>query len=77
MFKFLCDEKGRFHSENGPAVEYDCGEKHYYIHGKFHRLDGPAIECSNGEKCWCLNGKEIPVSSQEEFERYLRLLVFK
>ena len=48
---------GKYHREDGPAVEYPDGEKRWYLHGKFHREDGPAIEYPSGEKWWFLNGK--------------------
>ena len=31
------------HREDGPAIEWSDGEKHYYINGKLHRENGPAI----------------------------------
>lgn len=40
-----------------------------------HRKDGPAVEY-NGAEEWYWYGEKIPVSSQEEFERYLRLKAF-
>jgi len=70
------DNHGLLHKEDGPAMIFKDGSNCYLIHGEFHRLDGPACEYSNGYKEWYLNGKQIPVSSQEEFERYLKLLVF-
>jgi len=48
---------GKLHREDGPAIEYANGEKHWYLNGKLHREDGPAIEYKNGEKQWWLNGK--------------------
>ena len=48
---------GKFHREDGPAVECSDGEKSWYLNGKLHREDGPAIEWANGEKSWWLNNK--------------------
>ena len=48
---------GKFHREDGPAVEYADGDKCWYINGERHREDGPAVECANGSKLWFLNGK--------------------
>ena len=31
------------HRVDGPAVEMDNGDKHWYLNGKLHRIDGPAI----------------------------------
>ena len=51
------DQDGRFHREDGPAIEWLDGTKAWYINGKFHRTDGPAIEWKSGTKEWYLNGK--------------------
>jgi hypothetical protein len=48
---------GKFHREDGPAVEDSDGDKGWYLNGKLHREDGPAIERINGDKFWYLNGK--------------------
>ena len=37
------------HREDGPAIEYANGNKHWYLNGKLHREDGPAIENANGQ----------------------------
>ena len=66
----------KLHCEGGPAVEYVNGDRHWYLNGKHHREDGPAVEWADGAKFWYLNGKEINCSSQEEFERLLKLKVF-
>ncbi len=50
---------GKFHREDGPAVEYANGDKRWYLNGILHREDGPAVEDANGTKCWYLNGKEL------------------
>jgi len=71
----LYNEKGEIHREDGPAVEWSDGLKQWYRNGKVHRLDGPAVISSSGES-WFINGIWIPVNSQEEFERYLKLLAF-
>jgi hypothetical protein len=48
---------GKYHRENGPAIEHTNGHKSWYLNGKCHREDGPAIECPDGTKYWFLNGK--------------------
>lgn len=54
----------------------------YYKRGKFHRINGPArIRHANhpvvpGGLQWWINGERIPVNSQEEFEKYLKLKAF-
>jgi len=60
---------GKYHREDGPALEYADGTKHWYINGKSHRIDGPAIENFNGSKFWYLNGKEY---SEAEFNKKMK-----
>jgi len=43
------------HREDGPAIEYKCGDKLWYQNDKVHREDGPAIEYASGTKEWWLN----------------------
>jgi hypothetical protein len=45
------------HRENGPAIEWTNGNKHWHVNGKLHREDGPAIESKNGDKSWYINDK--------------------
>jgi len=54
------------------------GDKYYYLNkeGYFHRLDGPAIEYFDGDRRWYYNNKYIRCSSQEEFERLIKLRLF-
>ena len=49
------NESGELHREDGPAIEYPDGTKHWYLNGKLHREDGPAIEYADGSKKWALN----------------------
>jgi hypothetical protein len=46
---------GKWHREDGPAIEWGNGHKEWYINGKYHREDGPAIE-SDGGKLWYFHG---------------------
>jgi hypothetical protein len=48
---------GKFHREDGPAIEYPDGGRCWYFNGKLHRIGGPAWEWPNGEKWWLLNDK--------------------
>jgi len=59
---------GKFHREDGPAVEHSNGYKVWYLNGKCHREDGPAIEYTNGDKTWWLNDK---LYSEPDFYRKL------
>ena len=66
---------GISHREDGPAIELSNGSKFWYLNSKFHREDGPAIESADG-KCWHLNNQKIDCSSQEQFEKLLKLKAF-
>jgi len=48
--------KGKTHREDGPAIEWNSGEKEWYLNGQFHREGGPAIESADGTKMWYLYG---------------------
>jgi len=60
------------HREDGPAKE-SVWYKAWYYHGKRHRLDGPAVEVYNVHQSWWYYGVHIKCSSQEEFERLIKL----
>jgi hypothetical protein len=45
-------KEGKWHREDGPAVEHINGYKEWWVNGKRHRINGPAIENSNGAKEW-------------------------
>ena len=55
--KVWCNEQGKRHRTDGPAVEWADGYKEWWLNGDRHRKDGPAIERANGSKEWFLNGK--------------------
>lgn len=74
---------GKKHRINGPAVEIENtrnGDKYitkfWYFNGQHHREDGPAIEYYDGHKDWYYKDKFIDCSSQEEFEKLLKLKAF-
>jgi len=48
---------GKFHREDGPALESPEGYKEWYLNGKQHRVGGPAVEDPDGAEAWYLNGK--------------------
>lgn len=69
-----------------PAIGYyENGQKSYEEYWKgynLHRLDGPAAQYwrRNGElSCaiYYINGEEIECSSDQEFEKIVKLLIFK
>ena len=61
--------EGKYHRENGPAIEWADGRKYWYINGEPHRTDGPALEYADGTKSWYINGKEY---SEQEFNEYIK-----
>lgn len=48
---------GKYHREDGPAIERANGNKYWYLNGKPHREDGPAVEHASGYKEWRVDGK--------------------
>ena len=63
--------EGKFHRENGPAIEHSDGYKSWWINGQRHRIDGPAIEWDDGYKEWYINGTYY---SRSEYYHKLKLL---
>jgi hypothetical protein len=61
------------HRENGPAIIWNDGIQEYYVNNLLHREDGPAIEYPSGKNIWYFKGKKIPVKSQQEFLKYIKL----
>lgn len=57
-------------------TENDFGDKFWSYKGRRHRLLGPAIEMHNGKKEWYFMGVRIDCSSQEKFERIIKLKAF-
>ncbi len=57
---------GKFHREDGPAVEFADGYKEWYLNDKRHREDGPAVEFHDGTKEWWVNDRLL---SEEEFTK--------
>ena len=50
-------KNGKFHREDGPAIEWYDGDKEWYINGQLHREDGAANEWLNGDKRWWIKGQ--------------------
>ena len=55
--KFWKNEKGYFHREDGPAIEYANGRRQWFNDGKFHREDGPVIAWESGSCSYYLNNE--------------------
>ncbi len=51
-------KNGKWHREDGPAIEKADGDEEWLVNGELHREDGPAVEYANGTKKWYKNGKQ-------------------
>jgi len=60
-------KNGKFHREDGPAIEFTSGYKGWYKNGKRHNIYGPAVLYSYGEEEYWVEGKQL---SKEEFYSY-------
>jgi len=47
----------KLHREDGPALEWDFGDKEWWLNGVYHREDGPAVEGINNHREWWIHGK--------------------
>jgi hypothetical protein len=70
------DDKGKLHRVGGPALIAQNGTKLWYQNGKRHRIDGPAAEWASQESEWYFEDQLIDCTSQEEFERLIKMKVF-
>lgn len=55
--RWYLGNKNVHHRLDGPAIEYENGDKIWFIDGKLHRVDGPAVEW-DGDKIWFFKGKK-------------------
>lgn len=53
------NERYQLHRMNGPAIEWNNGNKWWYQNGLIHRTNGPAIEHISGYKEWWIDGHLI------------------
>ena len=51
--------RGKWHREDGPAVEWTDGSKSWFLNGNLHREDGPAYEQPDGYKEWWLHHEGV------------------
>ncbi len=68
------NEKGEYHRTDGPAVEWNNGDKWWIINGKNHREDGPAVEMYSSYKEWYLNDK---LYTEQEWEQEVTKIKLK
>jgi len=66
-----------FHREDGPAI-ISLNAKEWYFNGKRHREDGPAIEYLQNQATdkWYYHGKNVDCSTQQQFEKIMKLKAF-
>ena len=67
---------GSFHRTDGPSIEFSSGRKEWYCNGVRHRENGPALEFPDGEKHWYYKGTLVNVNSQQDFEKFIKLIFF-
>ena len=60
---------GKFHREDGPAIEWEDGSKMWLINGEYHKENGAAIQYYDGDKEWYINGKEY---TEQEYKYEMR-----
>ena len=78
MDKYWYDSDGKWHRENGPAIEWADGGKFWYKHGKRHREDGPAYESVYGYKeYWLENIKYTEKEYWEKIKELKKCKLFK
>ena len=60
---------GKYHRDDGPALEFGNGRKCWYKDGECHREDGPAAEYEDGREEWWYKGLCF---SQEEHSSLIK-----
>jgi len=65
-FYYKDKEMKILHREDGAAIEWNNGDKSWWLNGERHREDGPAIERWDGSKSWWLNSVYY---TEEEFKK--------
>ncbi len=61
---------GKWHKEDGPAIEWSSGRKEWYRNGKYHREDGPAREWDI-YAAWYVDGRKH--DTKKEYEEALKI----
>lgn len=65
---------GKWHREDGPAIENHEGDKYWFKNGKLHRLDGPAAEYFDEQKEWYIDDTEY---TEEEYKKILKTMPWR
>lgn len=63
---------GKLGRKDGPAIQYSDGGVDWIYDGLYHREDGPAREFADGRKVYYHHGKQINVSTDKEYKRFLK-----
>lgn len=63
--KYVCQngtivwyKEGKYHREDGPAIEIPDGSYHWYLNGVRHRNNGPALYLLNESEVWYQYGEK-------------------
>jgi hypothetical protein len=68
----IWERNGKTHRDGDkPALIFADGTLKWWQNDQRHRFRGPAIIHANGKLEWWIWDEQVPVSSQEEFIRYL------
>jgi hypothetical protein len=68
---------GKYHREDGPAIEDRNGNEWWLKNGSYHRIGGPAVEYHTGRKEYWLYGKRYKESDYNKWMSNLPLLYWK
>ena len=60
---------GKLHREDGPAIEFVCGDCAWYQNGVPHREDGPAIDCGGDIKLYWIKGVQY---TKRDFDKWIK-----
>ena len=69
----IWEKNNRRHRDGDkPALMGVNDQLEWYKNGKLHRVLGPAVIGINNEFIWWFRGEKIPVTSQDEYEEWLK-----
>jgi len=60
--------------KDGLLISY-YGTKRYYKNNAPHRLTGPAVINDFNSEWWYYKGRLVKCETQEEYQRYIKLLI--
>ncbi len=74
---FYLNKKGQYHREDGPAIEWNDGDREWRVKGYLHRTDGPAVEFKQGFISFFINGKPIDKILFHYLTKYTELYTYQ